>query len=307
MVMPRKMPAGARVPALAWIAVCCLLLSLRAIAADGPPAGQFTQVDDLRVHYHDFGQGTPVVLLHGAFDSSRLWLPVGQILGKCHRIVIPDMRGRGLTPDGEGPITSGRLARDTIGLMDRLGIRSAHVVGHSAGSMTLLSMLVDYPDRVVSATLTGSPAMAIGQATSGEANPLVLLRADLVRLREGQAPVDPVLANFRDRWVREAPEPARFRIMIGKLVDGLSASYPPSAAAGKAPILVVRAGHDDLIPREAFTALAEVVQAKRVVDYPEGTHQLPRQQAAALAADIESFITGVEPSACGGAAPGHRP
>jgi pimeloyl-ACP methyl ester carboxylesterase len=284
---------------LPWIIACGLLTLARVVAADEPSPGKFAQVDDIRVHYLDFGHGSPVVLLHGAFASSSLWQPAGQVLGKCHRVVIPDLRGRGLTPDGEGPMTYGRIARDTVGLMDQLGIRRAHIVGHSAGSITLLAMLVDYPDRVLPATLVSSPAMAVSQTASQPTDPMAMLRADLVNLSEGQAPADPFLAELRDQWLREAPQPERFRIMIGKLLNGVSSSYPPSASVGAVPIMVVRAGRDELIPESAFTALAEVVHARRVVDYPEGTHVLPVEQPAALAANIESFIDKVDPSPCG--------
>jgi len=284
---------------LASVIAWGLLALCRVVAADESTPGRFAQIDDIRVHYLDIGHGSPVVLLHGAFASSELWEPVGRLLGKCHRVIIPDLRGRGLTPDGAGPMTFGRIARDTVGLMDRMGIRRAHVVGHSAGSMSLLAMLVDYPDRVLSATLVGSPAMVIGQVTTREPDPMAMLQADLIRLREGQTPLDPVLVDFRDRWMRGAAEPRRFRIMIGKMIDGMSVSYPPSASVGATPILVVRAGRDDIIPESAFTALAEVVHARRIVDYPSGSHVLPLEQPVALAADILIFIDEVAAAACG--------
>jgi pimeloyl-ACP methyl ester carboxylesterase len=152
-------------------------------------------------------------------------------------------------------------------------------------SMVVLTMLVDYPDRLASATLVGSPALLLDKPNEA----LAALRADMQRLQQGETPGDPVLVAFRDRWRSAAADPSRFEIVIGKMLDATATNYPAAAARGRAPIMVVRTGKDELIPAEQFTALASLLDARTIVDYPEGNHVVMLQYPVRMAADIAAF------------------
>ena len=100
----------------------------------------------------------------GSASSRRCWLG-GSLEERSHRFsegafstasnLIAAVRCR--TKGSNAPITYGRMAFDAIGLLDYLGIHSAHVIGHSDGGCTTLHLLIDYSDRVRSATLIGTP------------------------------------------------------------------------------------------------------------------------------------------------------
>lgn len=99
--------------------------------------------------------GTPVLLLHGWSDSHRSFEPLLAHLPPSIRAVAMTQRGHG---DAERPAsyTASEFAADAIGILDRLGIESAVVAGHSMGSMVAQRIAVEYPWRVRHLVLIGS-------------------------------------------------------------------------------------------------------------------------------------------------------
>ena len=247
----------------------------------------YAQVDDIRIYYEMRGAGEPIIMLHGAYGTTGTWAPCAAILAQHFLVITLDLRGRGRTGDGDGPISAGRTARDVIGLMDHLGLRQAHVVGHSAGSITAVSMLIDYPDRVRSATLVGNPLMALRVPNDA----MRKLQRDMESLRDGLPVVsDPDLARFAEQLRKTAPDPNRIPIVMGKL-RRIGAVYAEDALATiTRPVLVSKAGRDALIPPESFDRLAAAIPGSTLIDFPNGTHGLPRQEASRLAVEIQNFI-----------------
>ena len=259
------------------------------LTADEAPVSRLIRTDDIDTHVLDYAPGmpgTPMLLLHGAFGSTRLWEGVAKHLSACHRVIVPDMRGRGRTALGDKTLAPEQLSRDMKALLDALRVDVVHVTGHSAGSIVLLQMLQQYPERILTATLVGSPAMVIGE-TSG---PMATLSTDLQRLAAGEEAIDPSLNEFREQWKRTTPEPSRFLDLASRLAARQSFEIDPADSADRRPVMVIRAGKDALIPPDGFTRLAERIRADRIEDFPDGTHQLPRQYAARLATLIEDFV-----------------
>jgi pimeloyl-ACP methyl ester carboxylesterase len=115
-----------------------------------------------RVLFAGPDDGTPVLLLHGNTSSATWWEEVMLTLPPGFRAIAPDQRGFGAA-DFEAKIDAtrgmGDLADDAIALLDHLGIEQAHVIGHSLGGSVIWRLLVDSPERFLSATVVdpGSP------------------------------------------------------------------------------------------------------------------------------------------------------
>src|SRR6202023_774303 len=85
----------------------------------------------------DEGTGPPVVLLHGFPDTHALWRhQVAALTGAGFRTIAPDMRGRGASdrPADVAAYALPNMVADVTGIMDALGIKRAHVVGHDWGA-----------------------------------------------------------------------------------------------------------------------------------------------------------------------------
>jgi pimeloyl-ACP methyl ester carboxylesterase len=109
------------------------------------------------VHYETYGQGRPVVLLHGWLGSWGLWQKTMEELGRSYRTYALDFWGFG----DSGKKRATYRVPDFVSLvdqfMDRLGIESAPLVGHSMGGTVSLNVAMDYPRRVQKVAVVGAP------------------------------------------------------------------------------------------------------------------------------------------------------
>jgi pimeloyl-ACP methyl ester carboxylesterase len=122
--------------------------------------GAFFEVNGVRLHYVEAGQGTPVILVHGlAAEHVGNWmLPrVFQRLSRKYRVIALDNRGHGKSDKPYDPARYGlELVDDIVRLMDHLGIVKAHVVGYSLGGFITLKLALRHPDRLLSAAPCGA-------------------------------------------------------------------------------------------------------------------------------------------------------
>jgi pimeloyl-ACP methyl ester carboxylesterase len=122
--------------------------------------GAFFEVNGVRLHYVEAGQGTPVILVHGlACDQVPNWmLPrVFQKLSRRYRVIAMDIRGHGKSDKPHDPARYGlELVDDVVRLLDHLGIAKAHVVGYSLGGFITLKLALRHPERLLSAAPCGA-------------------------------------------------------------------------------------------------------------------------------------------------------
>lgn len=131
------------------------------------------QVGERRIAYSEFGQGEPVLMLHGggpgASGLSNYVRNVGP-LGDHFRVIVPDMPGYGASTKGlDQNDVFGDLARSMAGFLDALQIESAHIVGNSLGGACALRLALDAPRRVRRLVLMGPGGIATtrGAPTTG--------------------------------------------------------------------------------------------------------------------------------------------
>ena len=110
--------------------------------------GNYLEVDHRRIHYLDYGDGPPVILLHGGGAGSAIWFRQIEALSRAHRVIVPDHPVFGLSSQDpyESPLT-GSLVRYLTGFMDALGLGRVDVVGLSMGAQATLAMALAGPDR----------------------------------------------------------------------------------------------------------------------------------------------------------------
>lgn len=98
-----------------------------------------------------------VVLLHGWMGTSHTWRKVLPELSRSHFVVVPDMRGHGASDKPPSGYDGLCLASDVVGLLDALGVRSAHLVGHDMGALVALVFAGNFPARTRSLTYLDEP------------------------------------------------------------------------------------------------------------------------------------------------------
>lgn len=101
-----------------------------------------------QLNYVERGEGCPLVLIHGLAGDHSAWAPQIEVFSAHHRVVAFDNRGAGQSTQVDEAVATEDLARDTLGLMDVLGIERAHVMGRSMGGAIGQHMALLAPERV---------------------------------------------------------------------------------------------------------------------------------------------------------------
>ena len=109
------------------------------------------------VHYEVYGRGSPVILLHGWLGSWGCWLGTMEALASSHRTYALDFWGHGDTDKRRESYAISDFVALVDQFMERLGIESAPVMGHSMGGTVALSLALSHPDRVRKVAIVGSP------------------------------------------------------------------------------------------------------------------------------------------------------
>lgn len=135
-------------------ALTAILTALPAKAREGrhamtAPAKGYAPVNGIEMFYEIRGSGTPVVLLHGGITVYETLGETLPELAKSFQVIVPHLQGHGFTKDiANRPLDYAQLGRDVIGLLDHLGIDSAHLVGYSTGAGAALQAAIQHPERV---------------------------------------------------------------------------------------------------------------------------------------------------------------
>jgi pimeloyl-ACP methyl ester carboxylesterase len=125
--------------------------------------GREVAANGLRFFLIDQGAGTPILLLHGFPDTASLWRhQIPALVGAGHRVLAPDMRGRGRSemPPRVEDYALPNMVQDVAALLDTAGVERAHVVGHDWGAVVAWlvgSLLPDRVDHLVAISV-GHPA-----------------------------------------------------------------------------------------------------------------------------------------------------
>jgi pimeloyl-ACP methyl ester carboxylesterase len=148
---------------IAVIAICLHFPASAAFAVDSHMA----DVNGVTLHYLQAGQGseTPVVLLHGYAETSRMWLPLIPQLADRRVVIAPDLRGAGTSSKPDAGYDKKTLAQDIHALVRSLGFRKIKVVGHDIGLMVAYAYAAQYPDEVESIVLMDAFLPGVGDWT----------------------------------------------------------------------------------------------------------------------------------------------
>lgn len=108
------------------------------------------------------GQGPAVVLLLGFADTGDMWAPLAAVLVKDHTVIVPDLRGMGLSAHPDTGYTKKNQAVDIAGVMDALKVQTAALVTHDIGNMVGYALAAQYPVRIVRWAVIDAPLPGIG-------------------------------------------------------------------------------------------------------------------------------------------------
>ncbi len=122
---------------------------------------QEIQTDGATIHVRVGGQGPAVVLLHGFGFTGAKWAPLTAQLARDHRVVVPDLRGMGLSSHPADGYDKKTQAADIRSVLTQLGIDQAAVIGHDIGATVAYAYAARYPDKTERLVVMDAPVPGI--------------------------------------------------------------------------------------------------------------------------------------------------
>ena len=251
----------------------------REIGCDGY-LGQYITAGGIKTYYEIHGEGEPLVLMHGGTCTIETLCEQTNELAKRYRVILPERRGHGRTPDVEGHITYELMAQDTVAFMEELGLKNAHLVGYSDGADVGLLMAISRPD------LVGKLVSISGNFASDG------LTERARRWIESATP-QTWLPSLADLYKKTSPDgPAHFAIIVDKIkrmwLEGPRITREQLGSV-KAPTLVM-VGDRDIITLEHTISLFRAIPNAHLFVVPGASHSLISEKPNLVNRAILDFL-----------------
>ncbi len=238
--------------------------------------------DGARIWYAEFGDGPPVVLLHGGLGNAGNWAyQVPALVAAGYRVVGIDSRGQGRSSRDARPFSYELMAADTRAVLDALEIDRAAFVGWSDGAVTSLEVARAAPRRGAGVFFFACNVDETG-ALPFEATPLI----------------DRIYGYHVGQYAALSPTPEDFERMRDDL-NVMQASQPDYSPADltaiTVPVWSVIGDSDEFIRREHAEYIARSVPNGRFLLLEAVSHFAPIQRPDAFNATLLSFLDAVLP------------
>jgi pimeloyl-ACP methyl ester carboxylesterase len=232
---------------------------------NNPAAGRYMNTADAKIYYEVYGQGRPVVLLHGGFfgyiDEYAAHIPE---LSKHFKVIAIASRGHGKSEIGSKPYTQELFAQDVLAVLSKESEDSVLLVGFSAGANTALYLAAHYPEKVVSVA-----------ALAGVLNNTFRQPGKLEEMKTWQyKDFRSDNAAFFAAREKLMPQPERAGESLQQLLNmWLSYALPEQAAKNiKCPVLIVGGDRDEYAKPENFLAMYRLMPNSQLSILPNTRH-----------------------------------
>lgn len=160
----KKILKGSNVPGPVLIIAMLFFIVLQSNGQQSKPANSgYVPVNGVKVYYEVYGEGRPIVLLHGAFMTIETnWGQLIPELSKTRKVIAIELQGHGHTAFSDRKLNYATLASDVEGVMNHLKVDSADVAGFSMGGYVAYQLAIQSPKRVTKLTIISSTYKSSG-------------------------------------------------------------------------------------------------------------------------------------------------
>jgi pimeloyl-ACP methyl ester carboxylesterase len=203
-----------------------------------PVSSGYAEVNGIKLYHEIYGQGEPLVLLHGGLMTIGEMMMLLEPLAKTHQVIAVELQGHGRTADTDRPLSFETMGDDIATLLNQLDIAQADMVGLSLGAAVGLRTASRHPEKVRRLVVISNPYAKRGwypEAQEGMGNVSAAMAENMMQTPTGKC---------SEHW----PEPRRFPQFLDKMGKMMGASYDWSADVKKLPmpVMLVFADNDSV-------------------------------------------------------------
>jgi pimeloyl-ACP methyl ester carboxylesterase len=276
-----------------------------------PPGFRIEEIksDGATIHVRIGGQGPAVVMLHGFADTGDMWAPLAAALAPERTVVVPDLRGMGLSSHPEVGYDKKTQGRDVARVLDTLTIQTSDVVAHDIGNMVAYAFAAQYPQRVARLVVMDAPLPGIGPWDEITRSPLLwhfnFRGPDVERLVAGRERIyldrfwnelsatpksidEATRQHYAELYARPGAMRSAFNQFAAFTQDAID--NQAFVAKGKLTMPVLAIGADKSFGSAMADILRFVATDVTSVVIPKSGHWLMEEQPAATVATIRAFL-----------------
>ncbi|MBP6976847.1 MAG: alpha/beta fold hydrolase [Bacteroidales bacterium] len=258
----------------------------------------------MKLHYRQFGEGKPVILLHGIFGSSDNWVTIGRQLGEHFSVYIPDQRNHGQSP--HSPVFNYyALVEDLREFIAELALENITLIGHSMGGKVAMSFALDQP-RLVNQLVIIDISPGFNTIRQEHRDILRIMRAvDLTTIssrQEAEAelrkwPLSERIQSFiLKNLYRSGTDRFAWRINLDAIEDNAELIFGPIPFSGRypGPVLVIQGGDSTYITHDNKEVFNHYFPNVRFSIIPGASHWVHADKPDDMMKTLLDFLQGTE-------------
>jgi pimeloyl-ACP methyl ester carboxylesterase len=239
--------------------------------------GTYVQLGDVKTWYDEYGEGEPLVLMHGGLVDARFFEPNLGPLAEHFHVYTPERRGHGHTPDVPGPITYQLMADDTIAFLETVVREPADLVGHSDGAFVAMLVAMQRPELVKRLVMISG-----GFSKEGEAAP------------DAEWDVDAIAEFLGPAYAEVSPDGLDHFKVVATKIGEMAAREPHLKASDLAAVTarsLVMFSDDDLVTMGHVVEMYDALPNAELAVVPGTSHFLTQEKPALVNALVLDFLT----------------
>jgi pimeloyl-ACP methyl ester carboxylesterase len=228
-------------------------------AMPAPAETGYAPVNGIEMYYAVFGQGDPILLIHGGLGHADIWANQTAEMSKTHKVIVADSRGHGRSTRTEEPYGYHLMASDYIALLDFLKIDKTALVGWSDGGIIGIDIAMSHPERLTrlyaqaaNVTVDGvDPAVATNKTFGAY---IEWMGEDYKKMSKTPDQYDAFVTQISHMW---ESQPNWTKEELAKITT---------------PTAIVTGDHDEAIKREHTDYMASVIPGAKEIILPNASH-----------------------------------
>ncbi|MBB3593032.1 pimeloyl-ACP methyl ester carboxylesterase [Rhizobium sp. BK529] len=244
-----------------------------------PKTSGMADVNDIKMYYAEYGEGDPILFIHGGLGNADVWGYQVADFAKDHLVIVADSRGHGRSTRSQQPFGYDLMTSDYVALLDYLKIGKVTLVGWSDGGIIGIDMAMKHPEKLVRVI-----AQAANVTTDG-------VKSDVMNNKTFNDYIN-VAGEY---YKKLSPTPNEYDAFVNQISD-MWATQPAWTAAdlGKitVPVTLAIGDHDEAVKLDHTEMMAKEIPGAKLVVLKDASHFAMLQDPEGYDAMIRNAIAG---------------
>jgi esterase len=264
----------------------------------------------MKLFYRKYGSGPPLIILHGLYGSSDNWGTIAKKLSDTFTVYLPDQRNHGQSPHSDIHDYDS-MRNDLFELVNELSLKQFFLAGHSMGGKTAISFALKWPELLNGLLIADispftyennshaaySEHFSILSAILSVDLKKVTTRAEAEQLLMDKIPSDKIRSLIMKNIQRTSENSFTWKINASSLLKnlenimtGIKREIDFNHQITGFPVIFLRGGDSDYIPRADFGDILHVFPAAEIIDVPGAGHWIQADKPDEVVKYIKKLI-----------------